>query len=125
MQTFLPYPDYYKTVRCLDWRRLGKQRVEAHQILKTNLHGSRWKNHPAVLMWKGYEEALKKYMNCCIQEWIDRGYNNTMEIYPVGKIVLPLWFGDDRFHSSHRSNLLRKHPDWYGKFGWQEPADLP
>ena len=28
MQTFLPYKDFGKTAKCLDYRRLGKQRVE-------------------------------------------------------------------------------------------------
>ena len=32
MQTFLQYPDFEKTFKCLDYRRLGKQRVEAMQI---------------------------------------------------------------------------------------------
>jgi len=33
MQTFLPYPDLRDSVACLDNKRLGKQRVEAMQIL--------------------------------------------------------------------------------------------
>jgi len=32
MNTFLPYPDFVKSAQCLDYRRLGKQRVEAWQI---------------------------------------------------------------------------------------------
>lgn len=38
---------------------------------------------------------------------------------------MPPWFGREDFHASHRSNLLRKHPDWYRQFGWYEPDDLP
>ena len=34
MQTFLPYPDFRQSAACLDYRRLGKQRVEGVQILK-------------------------------------------------------------------------------------------
>ena len=34
MQTFLPYPDFKQSAACLDYRRLGKQRVEGVQILK-------------------------------------------------------------------------------------------
>ena len=34
MQTFLPYPDFARSARCLDNRRLGKQRVESYQILR-------------------------------------------------------------------------------------------
>ena len=35
MQTFMPYPDYSESARCLDRQRLGKQRVEAFQILRS------------------------------------------------------------------------------------------
>jgi hypothetical protein len=37
----------------------------------------------------------------------------------------PPWLGDNTFHASHKSNLLRKDPVWYGQFGWSEPTDLP
>jgi len=129
MQTFLPLPSFDGSVKCLDWRRLGKQRVEAMQILnvltgKTEKLG--WRNHPAVRMWKGYEDALFLYMDACIVEWIDRGYNNTMKLSGVhGSCILPPWFGDDMFHASHRSNLLRKDPKHYAAFGWIEGNDMP
>jgi hypothetical protein len=126
MQTFLPYADFDKSVHCLDRQRLGKQRVEAMQILNTLASGSRWANHPAVLMWRGYENALRLYMNKCIQEWIRRGYNNTMQIVEVTEPVeMPPWFGNEEFHASHRSNLLRKDAEWYGQFGWGETDQLP
>ena len=32
--------------------------------------------------------------------------------------------GDERLHTSHRSNLLRKAPEWYGQFGWTEAPDM-
>lgn len=129
MQTFLPYPDFRQTVKCLDYRRLGKQRVEAFQILKIlNGETNRWQNHPAVLMWEGYEDALGSYMNHCILEWIiGRGYKNTMQyaVMPTTKIKMPDWFGDENFHASHRSNLLRKKPEHYSQFGWIEEDNLP
>lgn len=130
MQTFLPYPDIIKSVKCLDSKRLGKQRVEAFQILNilknVNPKQKGWVNHPAVRMWRGFNDALAYYMNKCIDEWIRRGYNNTMmristALYPK----MPEWFGDDRFHSSHRSNLLRKDKLWYELFFGYEKDDLP
>ena len=30
-------------------------------------------------MWDGYENALKQYLNECIDEWVSRGYNNNMK----------------------------------------------
>ena len=126
MQTFLPYPDFKKSAQSLDYRRLGKQRVECLQILKAlELGTGGWVNHPATKMWRGYEDALRKYMAECITEWISRGYNNTMSIPTVGSYTNPPWLGDEAFHSSHRSNLLRKDAVYYGKFGWSEPNDLP
>jgi hypothetical protein len=130
VQTFLPYPDFAATARVLDRQRLGKQRVEAWQILRT-LTGvtQSWRNHPAVLMWAGYEEALSAYGRAICREWrIGRGYKDTMYDrfpQPGPDPVMPWWLGDPAFHAAHRSNLLRKAPDWYGQFGWSEPDDLP
>ena len=121
MQTFLPYPDFQKSLECLDYRRFGKQRLET----KTLLNGG-WPNHPASKMWRGYGDALRRYLYLNILEWIGRGYNNTMEIVKIGEPeVYPPWFGDPAFHASHRSNLLRKNPEWYGQFGWTESPGLP
>ena len=127
MQTFLPYPDFTASARSLDDRRLGKQRSEALTILRV-LSGKvkGWRHHPAVLMWKGYEKALRLYMNAVIKEWERRGFKNGMPLAMVrGRVKYPPWLGDGRFHACHRSNLLRKDPVFYGRHGWKEPADLP
>ena len=126
MQTFLPYPSMGRSVRCLDYRRLGKQRVEAFQILNALAGKSKgWTNHPATRMWRGYEVALGWYKDLCIEECIRRGYKNTMQTESyVGAIVMPEWLGREDIHASHRSNLLKKDPDFYGVLGWTEPHDL-
>lgn len=127
MQTFLPYSDFQETALVLDRRRLGKQRVEAQQILDA-LEGRKqgWANHPAALMWRGYEAALRLYRNAMIREWVARGYVNNMQITRSGgRVRMPPWLGDQSFHAAHRSNLLRKEPEFYGQFGWREGPDLP
>ena len=127
MQTFLPYSSFDLTMECLDYRRLGKQRVEAFQILRA-LRGETdgWTNHPATRMWRGYEDGLAHYMNCCIFEWVKRGYKNSMALStltgPLTKVVFPKWLGNPDFHRSHQSNLLRKDPDFYS---FDVPDDLP
>jgi len=126
MQTFLPYPDFKKSVRALDYRRLGKQRVEAYQIIRTIKSGGGYKNHPAVKMWRGHVNALKLYHNLCIDEWVRRGYTNRMKKMKItGRISYPPWFGRTNFHAAHRSNLLRKDMAFYGRYGWTESPDLP
>jgi len=65
MQTFLPYEDFQKSAQVLDYRRLGKQRVEGMQIIKAieNPKPQGWKKHPIVKMWTPYVPALKQYTN--------------------------------------------------------------
>lgn len=133
MQTFLPYEDFTLSAQCLDYRRLGKQRVEALQIFnalegiptKSGRQYTGWLNHPAVTMWRGYEEALLLYKNKMIEEWILRGYNNTMEMVGVSDDVeMPHWLGNEKLHASHRSNLLRKDCEFYSQYGWTETHNL-
>lgn len=129
MQTFLPYDNFRNSALALDRARLGKQRVETLQILNTLLGLSDgWRNHPATKMWKGYEAALWFYGQTMIGEWVARGYRNNMVLpgqFTLNDLVVPSWLGDPKIHASHRSNLLRKDPQWYGQFGWQESPDLP
>jgi hypothetical protein len=137
MQTFLPYPDFAESAKVLDYRRLGKQRVEVLQLLKALRTGGGWSNHPAAKMWQGYEQALVDYGFAMIQEWVDRGYKDTChdkicdivadisEDWEPNGAIFPRWLGNEDFHAAHRSNLLRKDPIHYGQFGWTEPNDLP
>lgn len=130
MQTFLPLPpelnpetgyhSFKNSARVLDNKRLGKQRVEGYQILIL-LCGkdSKWKNHPAVLQWKGWEWILWDYVCDMCLVWKDRGFKDTIyekvdqlvlpgdETATIGK-TLPPWMGNTEFHASHRSRLLFK-----------------
>ena len=129
MQTFLPYSNFRKSFKVLDWRRLGKQRVEAHQVLNVLLGRTEtkgWVNHPITRMWKGYEPALQLYFNMCVEEWINRGYNNNMKLEEITEpIVFPHWLGNDLIHSSHRANLLRKDKEFYSQYMWNEDSSNP
>lgn len=126
MQTFLPYEDYEESAKSLDYRRLGKQRVETYQLLKVladQAVGKGWKNHPAGLMWKGVEYELIIYGENICREWmINRGYrDNTLEKINEFKNIFkptykPFWLGLKEFHDSHKSNLVRKDPIYYQKF---------
>ena len=154
MQTFMPFDNVLDSASCLDYRRLGKQRVECKQILLAlgadvgNHVGSlesHWRKHPAVRMWKGHELVLAEYAIAVCVEWKKRGFNDTLlsqfeetaaRIFAYARYgnrkwenrwnpgKSPNWIGYDAFHASHRSNLLRKDRAWYSQFGWQEPADL-
>ncbi|MGC5331381.1 MSMEG_6728 family protein [Micromonospora sp. DT62] len=145
MQTFLPYPDFLASARTLDQKRLGKQRVETIQVLRGltwPTYG--WRNHPAVKMWAGYEEALTRYGLDVCAVWCEPGRADTCATTMTADLAaacgltrvrtqaelagageLPPWLGRDDLHLSHRSSLLRKDPGHYGPlFGDDVPPDL-
>lgn len=145
MQTFLPYPDFRASALALDRRRLGKQRVEALQILRgLTVPGYGWRRHPAVRMWAGYEEALVRYGLEVCGVWRGLGHQDSCAaslvsgfaaLHPHAPVrdqvvlaaagELPPWLGDDTFHRSHRSALVRKEPAAYGHLFPGVPDDLP
>ena len=144
MQTFLPYADFAACAAVLDRRRLGKQRVEVLQVLRAlTVPGYGWRHHPAATMWRGSEEALGAYGVAVCREWCRQGHADTcdakirLELATMGITsvreqaelaaagALPTWLGDEAFHRSHRSSLLHKDPEWYGRFFTDVPPDLP
>ena len=135
MQTFLPYPDFRLSAASLDMKRLGKQRVEAYQILRT-LRGEAggWSNHPATRMWRGHELALATYGAAVCAEWLRRGYRDSLLPYFESAVLSlpaapdggpPPWFGREDFHLSHQSNLVRKLPSHYAPLFPGVSPDLP
>jgi hypothetical protein len=145
MQTFLPYPDFTASARVLDRRRLGKQRVEAVQVLRgLTVPGYGWRRHPAVRMWAGYEEALVRYGLDVCRVWREYGHQDSCAATLVADLAaarpgaavrgqaelaaageLPPWLGDEALHRSHRSALVRKDPDRYAALFPGVPDDLP
>lgn len=139
MQTFLPLPDFDASAKTLDRKRLGKQRVETLQIAKVVAgKGGGWSSHPAVKMWQNYPEALLAYQRSICEFWTSFKYKDTclektakiLEIPILGQSdvaasgLLPPWLGDEDFHLAHRSNLVRKFPEWYRNFWPDVPDDL-
>lgn len=112
--TFYTHSDPRITASILDDRRLGKQRVEALQIVNALQGTSRWRNHPCARMWEGYVPALKDYCNIMIEEWVRRGKVNNMAFYAVEQPVrYPDWIYSERVLFSHRARLVTKEPGFY------------
>jgi hypothetical protein len=132
----------------LDDRRLGKQRVETLQIMQVltglrrnpangrieSFEAKGWRNHPAVLMWRGFEASLAEYQRATCAAWTARGFADTCETKTAGllsaagadgAVASPPWLGDEQLHRSHRSNLIRKDPAFYGPLFPGVPPDLP
>lgn len=146
MQTFLPYHDFTQSARVLDRSRLGKQRLEAWQILRCNVAlavagpspaapvpGTGWHRHPAVRMWRGYEGALCLYGIAVCDEWVRRGYRDSLRERFAAMLTawpdtaLPPWWKRssglaEAIQHSHRRRLVDKLPSHYAPI-W--PGVLP
>ena len=130
MQTFLPYPDYYRSAQCLDPSRLGNQMYREGLTL---LRG-KWANPPASKMWAGSRAHLCRYLLACCDVLAYRGLPypqhraeilRALATYADTEPNLPAWLGCEYFHAAHRSSLLGKDPDHYSQFGWTEPLGIP
>lgn len=141
MQTFLPFADFDRSAAALDTVRLGKQRVETLQVMRAlTVPDYGWRHHPVTRMWRGFRPALMAYQDAVCDEWERRGHADTCRAKTLVELdadrhdgaafrardfELPPWFGDEEFHRSHRSNLLRKDPEFYAGIAADVPSDLP
>lgn len=105
--------------------------------------GYAWGSHPAVLMWRGYEEALGRYGLVMCRAWTARGFGDTcadtiradlaavgietIRTYPelAATGALPPWLFEVDLQRSHRSALVGKDPDRYRPLFPDVPDDLP
>jgi len=127
----MTHTKYADSAKSLDNKRLGKQRVEAFQILNS-LTGksSGWQNHPATKMWVGYQWQLANYGYQICNEWKSRGFQDSLlerfwyfmheneNLYSLK----PWWARDPLLHLTHQSNLVRKAPDHYN---YVVPNNIP
>eukprot|EP00747_Dinoflagellata_sp_TGD_P179041 gnl/TRDRNA2_/TRDRNA2_29160_c0_seq1.p1 gnl/TRDRNA2_/TRDRNA2_29160_c0~~gnl/TRDRNA2_/TRDRNA2_29160_c0_seq1.p1 ORF type:complete len:260 (+),score=24.47 gnl/TRDRNA2_/TRDRNA2_29160_c0_seq1:110-889(+) len=134
MITFLPYPDFRRSLECLDLNRLRAQRREARDILRLVLRRLEYFDeyhrqtdilHPAVVMWEGFAAALLDYYRISLEEYAKRGHKNgcfcmeEFEGLPCHTTEVPPWFGSEELHKSHRIKLFTKLPDHYRQYGWE------
>jgi hypothetical protein len=106
-------------------------------------------------MWKGHEYHLGLYLLAGCDVLKERTGKEYSEIREKIRAEMakhrntgpPPWLGNEDFHASHRSNLLRKvslaqqkavetkkdrdiqnaryQKEWYQQFNWTEPDNLP
>lgn len=141
VQTWLPVPSFSETATILSDHHLYKARTDTYKILEASLGiEKRWLNHPAVVMWKGCEFQLVAYGLSVCAEWKVRHGSDSLEdrithllldamgagvMSPQENSGTPWWLGVDGFHMSHRSNLVREDPKYYGKYWPKLTPELP
>ena len=85
MQTFLPYESFRESAKVLDWRRLGKQRVEGMQIINANPSELAGLLKPLGLD-NSRSTALKK-----MSEGYVKGFKSVDELYGIGQYAKDSW----------------------------------
>ena len=129
-----------ESAKVLDNRRLNKQITETLQIHNTLAGKSAgWRNHPAVLMWRGFEQSLLYYGLVMYAEWQRRhaaglrggkmhhksGDDIARLLGPHMPMYIPGWLSIERLHVSHRQALLFKDESHYRKFWPKLAAAIP
>ncbi|MCS7133323.1 MAG: pyrimidine dimer DNA glycosylase [Candidatus Caldarchaeum sp.] len=132
MQIFRPYVDWTKSAAVLDDLRLGKQRVEAKQVINAFLRKlglindglKGWLTHPIVLLYfnggKPYLDDVIGFFNACVMEWKKRGKQNNLSLNDIKHLIerVEKTSGTPVTHVheiEYRRILLMKDPKHYVK----------
>ncbi|WP_069806642.1 pyrimidine dimer DNA glycosylase/endonuclease V [Vulcanisaeta thermophila] len=142
MQVFRPYIDHARSAWFLDNLRLGRQRVEAKQVMLAILRrmglindGKRgWLNHPIVLLYynngEPYINDLIQYFNAVVREWVSRGFTNNIGLRDIEHLLTRVKGADGTpvngvMAREYRRVLLLKDPCHYlGRFSDDEVNEL-
>ena len=140
MQTFLPSSDYEYSAQSLDNKRLNKQILEGYQVMKVLSGASEtggWRNHPAVLMWKGAEKSLMDYIDHMVYEANWRGIKTDKNVFNLKALKrshghnwgngIPVWSKPEHIYrvtTTHKVNLYRKDPIIYAGFADAENSEF-
>lgn len=120
-----------ETAKALSKRHLNNQINEAKIILAALNGAKAWKNHPAVLQYRGYEKWLGYYATCLAL--YARGDDTMARVYSnLADNVRPKWHSDEYYdqmkrrlfekdeeHYKQWANLGKSLDNWYyidGKF---------
>lgn len=67
------------------------------------------RKHSILVLWYTYTDALAEYINLHIEEWITRGYKNTMVTYLLPeRIDYPPWVENPEFYRTMCARLREK-----------------
>jgi hypothetical protein len=152
--TYLPYPDFYRSVSVLDDDLLDEQRLGTVWLLESLLFERPWEDdvwEPTADMWRGYEISLFHLQMAISGEWRLRGLDEDEDTlsrsgaimvegelaryvtrHEDGRLIVaisakedPPWFGDSAIHRSHRAALVRHNPGYYRRYFPNVNEDAP
>ena len=99
-----------ETAVALDKKRLNKQIIECQQILDALNGAKAWRNHPAVLQYRGHEKWLEMYMRTL--HYYDRGIGLQLIANEEALKLTPSFHVQEYFDQMKR-RLYTKDPEHY------------
>lgn len=123
--TLLPVADLKCSAQMLDDKRLLNQAYISSRLARSILLEKDWHKIPAARMWGGREGGLLAFHDFCIEEAMRRGLTTPLVPFNRRAYVLPMWFGDEKYHGSLRSTLLREDPAFYRRYDWKDNPEDP
>lgn len=129
MNTYVFYPPpFTKTAKVLIRKHRVQQMYRAIQVYKQlGKPTAAWRNHPVMLQWEDYPQALAKYIHDFAKSL---GFKAIQAEYKKkagkGKILYPHWVHNPRYLDWYKGNLKEAFPFTYGKL-WEgcEPVEVP
>lgn len=107
------------------------------KILSGASESGAWRNHPAVLMWKGSEIHLMDYIDNMVYEANFRGIRTDKNVLNLKTLkasyshkwgsLMPVWSKPehiDKVITTHRVNLYRKDPVLYAEFATAKDSEF-
>lgn len=123
MTTFyLPYPDYYRSAKCLRDDHLMEQRNFCRDAIQAVTIPGRMIRRPVdVVIWEGHVNALLHLCEATLRERKRRGSGErgvTPWMLRRADERPPMFVGDREYHDGYKRRLLLLAPAHYGRMGW-------
>lgn len=140
MMTWLTRLSFFDTADDLNNSHLALQVRHGYHLVRHVRYGQQPEDpgfnkleptNPVLRMWAGYERALSVYALCMSATLTHRGFVMTDHIsidlssMEFDDFELPIWWGDTDVLRSHRSNLARRWPKFYGSKWRGTPESMP
>lgn len=117
--------DIKMSMTYLSDRYLPVQVLDAVKILNILENGKKpFSEHAKFIAnnWRGYEGALRYYIDMGIEECYDRDIELGLNYYELeDEVVMPWWIWWDRLHRNHQTMLYRRDPFHYERYFDPDP----
>jgi pyrimidine dimer DNA glycosylase len=123
MTFYLPYPDFYRSAKCLTDEHLMEQRNFCRNAIQAiAVPGSTLRPRPVnVVIWDNHINALLRLCDATLRERRRRKADErgtTPWMLWKRDQPAPMFIGDKEFHDEHKRNLMHLSPSHYGRMGW-------